>query len=297
MQTQEDPRWDDLALLLALGRSGSLKRAAEVLGVNISTVARRLDAAEARLGVHLFDRTPDGTLPTATAERLLPYLEGMEQAAADFSRALGGIETEAEGRVRLAAPPGVVDHFLVARLPALLERHPRLHIELLSSVDYVDLHRREADLALRTRRPTAGDFVAARLATMPFAVAASPSYAAELGRLRSPARARWVCWGPSLSHLAESSWLTSQVDDAQIVFRCDSMTALIEATRASVGAMLVPAAYTQLHGLAEVALTAKLRASVSEIPANQLWLVGHRALRDVPRIAAVWTWLREQFAH
>jgi len=95
MQTPTDGlRWDDVPVLLALAREGSLKRAAAHLRVNISTVSRRLDALEEAVGLHLFDRTPEGTRPTAAAERLLPFAESMEQAAFGMGRILEGFEAE-----------------------------------------------------------------------------------------------------------------------------------------------------------------------------------------------------------
>ena len=86
MQTVENLRWDDLRVLLVLFRAGSLKRAAEELGVNVSTASRRLDALEAAIGVRLFDRTPDGTHPTSAAEELVGFAETMEHAAHGLMR-------------------------------------------------------------------------------------------------------------------------------------------------------------------------------------------------------------------
>lgn len=294
----ETLRWDDLKVLLALYRRGSLKRAAEALGVNISTVSRRLDALEELLGAHLFDRTPDGVRPTAAAEQLVPHAEAMERAAQGLVHGLEGFEVEVEGIVRITAPPGLVDSFLAPALPELCDAHPRLRIQILASVGYADLTRREADLALRMMRPAAGDFVATRLASHPWRVVASPAHAAKLneaGKLREPDATRWVTWGEELAHLPDARWLAANVSRERVVLETSSMTAQLEAVRAGIGAMVVPRAYVGLPGLSEVRCSAAIEKSLAALPEGTLWLVGHRALREVPRIAVVWAWLKRRF--
>jgi DNA-binding transcriptional LysR family regulator len=110
----------DAQVLLALLRARSFSGAGVRLGVNASTVSRRLDALEAALGVHLFDRTPDGVLPTAAAEELGPHAEAMERAAAGLALAAQGREALPEGEVRLTAPPGVAEFLIAPALPRLL---------------------------------------------------------------------------------------------------------------------------------------------------------------------------------
>jgi DNA-binding transcriptional LysR family regulator len=289
-------RWDDAKVFLAIWRAGSLKRAAQALGVNISTVSRRLDGLEVELGARLFDRTPDGALATAAAERLAPFAEGMEQAADGFARGLEDFEVEVAGVVRLTAPPGLVDHFLAAALPELFERHPQLRLEIAASVGYLDLARREADIALRGQRPTAGDVVARRLVASGWIVTGSPALVAELGRLRCAKAARWVTWGAGLGHLPDSRWVADNVPEDRVVLRSNGMTGLIEAVRAGLGLLVLPAPYARLAGLEVVRCAPALRRTLAELPTTELWIAGHRAHREIPRIAAVWEWLAEVFS-
>ena len=294
-QTPSELRWDDARVFLALWREGSLKRAAIQLGVNISTVSRRLDGLEALLGTRLFDRTPEGALPTVAATRLAPFAEGMEQAALGFEHGLESFEVEATGVVRLAAPPGFMDHFLAAAVPDLLERHPGLRLEVPSSIHYADLGRREADLALRATRPTAGDLVVKLLKAADWIVAANPDAASRFGKLRRADAATWVNWGEDLTHLPDARWLDERVRAEQVLLRSNGMTGLLEAVRAGLGAMLLPRPYLRIPGLVEVPCTQSLRRELDLLPEAQLWLAGHRAHRHVPRIAAVWAWLAEVF--
>ena len=291
MQTM---RWDDLRVLLVLMRTGSLKRGAAELDVNISTMSRRLDALEEATGLHLFDRGASGTHATAAAEQLLPYAERMERAAIDLSQGIDALEAEPTGDVTLTAPPGIVDHFLA---PALIDLHktfPHIRLRLDASIGYADLTRREADIALRLLRPRAGDLISTRLATQDYVIIAAASYARTLGRLRDPNTARWTTWGDDLARLPDRQWITRNVAPENIALITSSMTAQIEAIRAGFCIGLAPRPYADLPRLTELRCTPDLRRSIATLPEGSLWLVGHRALREVPRIAAVWDWLKSK---
>jgi DNA-binding transcriptional LysR family regulator len=286
-------RWDDAQVLLALLRDRSFSGAGVRLGVNASTASRRLDALEAALRVHLFDRTPDGVLPTAAAEELGPHAEAMERAAAGLALAAQGREALPEGEVRLTAPPGVAEFLVAPALPRLLRLHPRLRLSLDASIAYADLTRREADLALRTTRPTSGDLVVKKLGDAWGSVYAAPSYAAELGTLRRLDQARWINWGDDLGHLPPARLVAERVPEASVLLRTSHMGTQLAAAAAGVGALLVDPHTAKVCGLVEVPLAAALRRTLPALHGGALWLVVHRALRDIPRIAAVWTFLEE----
>ncbi|HEU4533424.1 MAG TPA: LysR family transcriptional regulator, partial [Polyangiaceae bacterium] len=155
--------WDDVRLFLALCRSRTVGAAAGQLGVDASTVSRRLAALEQALAATLFDRGREGISPTKAAEDLLPVAEEIEAAMNRFASAAEGLEREVAGLVRVTCPPDVADMVVVPLLPELLGRHPALRVELIPGETVLDLTRREADVALRTVRPTRGDLVVTRL--------------------------------------------------------------------------------------------------------------------------------------
>ncbi|HEX4478782.1 MAG TPA: LysR family transcriptional regulator [Polyangiaceae bacterium] len=286
--------WDDVRVMLALFRAKSLSGAATALGVNASTVGRRLDALEEALGVHLFDRTPDGVLPTAVVERLIPHAESFEHAALGLGNAVDGFETKPEGIVRLTAAPGVADHFVAPALPRLLAKHPGIRLELDSSIAHLDLSRREADLALRFIRPTSGDLVTRKIADEEDAILASPDYVERVGVVAAFTDIDWITWGSELAHIPSARWLTEAVPSASVVFRTSSIAAQIAAAEAGTGAILLPRIFMRGHRLVEVRLSPELYPKIPRFPHETLWLVGHRALRDVPRIAAVWQFIVDE---
>lgn len=141
--------WDDLKVLLALSRKGSARGAALELGVSNSTVTRRLDDMEHNLHTRLFDRTPDGYKLTGAGEQFLPTAEHVEELLLAAERRITGGDQELEGRIRVTLPPVSRMAFMVQRLAEFAEQYPGIELELTSSLDALDLSRREADIAIR----------------------------------------------------------------------------------------------------------------------------------------------------
>src|SRR5689334_23331780 len=127
-QASVGARWDDVRLFLALHRERTLAAAAVTLGLDPSTLSRRLVALEESLGSRLFDRTREGLVPTAGAELLLPAAEEMAAAHGRFSRDALAFEREAEGTVRLSMPSGLAESFVAPALVRLRAKHPRIQI-------------------------------------------------------------------------------------------------------------------------------------------------------------------------
>jgi DNA-binding transcriptional LysR family regulator len=288
--------WDQVRVFLAVARAGQMAGAAGRLGLDVSTVSRRVDRLEADLGVHLFDRTRDGTLLTHAAEALLPAAEEMERALAQFASAADAVETVAEGSVRLTVPPGVADCFVAPALAQFHQRFPRVSVEIDASIGYADLTRREADLALRAQRPRSGDLVAVRVVQERSIPMTSPAYAKELGRLRRWSDARWIWWAPDLMHIPTGRWLSEKLAGVTPVLRTNHFGSQIAAAEAGLGVMLAAAPFGNVRSLVPLTVSRTLAADWQALPVEDLWLVGHRALRSVPRIAALWDFLVESFS-
>lgn len=289
-----DLDWNQVRVFLAVARAGRLPGAAARLGMTVSTVSRRLDRLEAELGLHLFDRGHDGTTPTAVAEGMLPAAEEMERALAGFAAAADAVESTAEGVVRLSTPPGLADAFVAPLLERFRRSFPRVVLELDASVGYADLTRREADIAIRGARPRSGDLIAQRLIETQAAPLTSPEYAAELGPLERLSDARWITWGPELMHIPTGRWLGTYVGEGpQVALRTSHFASQLRAAAGGLGVALAAAPFQRVHRLVPVAFSPSLAAARDALPVEALWLVGHRALRGVPRIAAVWGFLRE----
>ena len=285
--------WDQVRVFLAVARAGQLAGAAARLGLDVSTVSRRLDRLEDELGVHLFDRTRDGTIATAAAEAMLPAAEDMERGLAMFAAARDAIESTAEGLVRMTAPPGVADGFIAPLLARFHQKYPRVVVELDASIGYADLTRREADLALRGMRPRSGDLIAVKLVATVAAPMTSPAYAAELGRIKRWSDARWITYSAELAHLPTARWIAEHTGGVAPVLRTSHFTTQLSAAAAGFGIALASEPFCYVHRLVPVAISRALQPSWDALPTEELWLVGHRALRTVPRVAALWDFFAE----
>jgi DNA-binding transcriptional LysR family regulator len=287
--------WDDVRVFLALCRSRTVGGAAQALRVDASTVSRRLAALEEVLATPLFERGRDGIAPTEAAELLLPVAEEIELGLARFTNQAEGLEREAAGVVRIACPPDVAEVVLAPLLNELLARHPALRIVLDPGESVRDLTRREADLALRTARPSSGDLVMTRLTQARWVLVAAPKLARRVGALRDFGAVPWVGWGERLSHLAAARWLAKHVKNADPVVRSDSLTVQLAAVASGVGVALVPEPSVRHYRLVPVKLAPGLRDAAAEWPRDDLYLVTHRALHGVPRVRVVWDLLLEKF--
>jgi len=292
MQRQTSPneplRWDDVRLFLALCRARTVGEAGRALAVDSSTVSRRLTALEEALATTLFDRNHEGITATKAAEDLLPVAEEMEAAMLRFAHAADGLEREVSGLVRIACPPDVANVLIAPLLRELFTLHPALRVEVAPGEAVIDLTRREADLALRTVRPAQGDLVVTRLTRVRWVLVASAELARELGTLRSWDDVPWVGWGPRLSMIGPAKWLERYAKGVDPVVRSDSLMVQIAAVSAGVGVTLMPEPSAQHYGLVPVKLAPSLRPAAADWPTDELFLVTLRALRDVPRVRALW---------
>ncbi len=173
------PDWSDLHYFLELVRQGTLSGASRRLGVEHTTVARRIDRLESALSAPLFDRRRDGYALTESGQALLPHAEAMESAAIAASEELGAPVASAMGTVRLGMPEAFGTVVFTPRLPELLADHPELQIELLLMHRFPNLAAREVDLSITLDPPKTGRYVVARLTDIGYYLYAAPSYLAR----------------------------------------------------------------------------------------------------------------------
>ncbi|WP_437632851.1 LysR family transcriptional regulator [Sorangium sp. So ce854] len=279
-----DVDWGDLRLFLEVARAGSFSAAARKLGIEQSTVSRRMAAFERALRAAVFDRRPGGSMLTPLGEQLRRHVEAMEAGADQLVRDASGHEREVEGLVRLALTESIAVHAVIPRvLPALAEEHPRVSLHLLTSYEAADLGHRDAEIALRFFRPRSGDLVAARVVTLPTVPVAHR-------RLSKKGRDELDWIGVDLGRIAavEDDYQKRHVRKAPRLV-VGSYIAQIEAVRAGLGAAVLPRSALALDDdLVELDL------GLPAGPVLELWLVTPRSLRQVPRIAAVWSALEEQ---
>jgi DNA-binding transcriptional LysR family regulator len=286
--------WGDIPIFLAVYRHKSFGAAATRLAMDTSTVSRHISRLEDALGLRLFERTRQGLLCTRAAERVLGAAEAMEAAFGQFGRDATDIEQIAEGTVRLSVAPGMANVFVAPLLGRLRDAHPRINIEIDASAQLRDLTRQEADLALRSVRPSGADLVLTKVGEGPWLPAASPALARRLARVSSWSDCPWITWDRDMTSFGPAQWVARHASKADIVLRTSHFASQLVAAETSLGVALVPAPYIEACDLEPVEHDRALDASIEALPRDSLYLVGHRVLRDVPRVAAVWSFLARE---
>jgi DNA-binding transcriptional LysR family regulator len=275
----EEPRWDDLRVFLAVYRAESFSAGARSLGVEQSTVSRRVAALEEALGGALFDRTARGPTPTTLGRVLAERAADVERAvlaAWDTVRAQG---SHVQGRVRLATTESFAVHILIPRLLVpLRERHPGLEVDLVLGEGAADLGRREADLAVRFFRTADGDLVEKRVARLPTAILGSRKVAHPSLALQD---LRFIALELAVGVSPDGAYLRKVGIEPAI--RTSSHLAQIESVRAGLGVALLTRAMCSLFPDLE-----PLPVDAPPSPPVDIYLVAPRTLRKVPAVDAVW---------
>lgn len=279
--------WDDLRLFLAVARAGSLSGAARALGVNHSTVFRRIAAFEAALGVRLFDRLPNGYVLTAAGEEMQAGALRVEAEIDALGRKVTGRDLRLSGTVRITTVDMLALWLLPRHLASFRRAYPGIEIELMVGNATLSLGRREADVALRVGNQPPETLVGRRVGRLVFAVYGSAS-GSPPGVAAPLAEQPWI--GFDAEHAALARRFAAFLPAVRPVFRVNSVAAAIAATRAGLGLAPLPC------GLADLEPDLVRIAALPESFTLDLWLLTHEDLRRTARIRAFLDFLAEALA-
>ncbi|MCX4244820.1 LysR family transcriptional regulator [Paraliomyxa miuraensis] len=283
--------WDDVRFFLAVGREGTLAAAGASLGLDATTVGRRIGNLERELGARLFDRTARGFVLTAAGRRLLPRAEGIEREALAVDLDLSGEDQKLEGLVRLTSTEMIATRFIAPFLWRFHERYPSIRLDVMCTNQDVDLARREADIALRLSRPRQDDIVVKKLMSIELGLYASEGYVARHGMPRAGGLAghRFVLFADTRPFQRENAWLAQHVGDGEVVLRSDSVSSLMSAALGGLGIALLPCHVAErTQGLVRTPLEGSPEPRV-------MWQAVHRELQGAARIRAVLEFLDRLF--
>ena len=269
--------WDDLRVVLEVGRGGGLSGAARAMRANHSTVFRKLNEVEDRLGVRLFERFRTGYAPTPAGEAMIMFAERFADEIGDLERRLAGQDVRPSGTVRITTTDTLLP--LVAPCLARIRReHPEIVLEVVVSNTLLSLNRRDADIAIRPTRQPPPELIGRRIARIAFAVYAAAGYEEPTGLAN--ADRPWVSPDDTLSHTAAAKWMKANVPEHRIVARSNTLVGLLEMVRAGIGVAALPCY------LADAAELRRLNPPGAAME-TELWLLTHEDLRGVARVRVV----------
>ena len=282
--------WDDLRYFLEVARTQRASGAARRLGVDHTTVARRVRELETALGTVLFDKSrAGGFVLTAEGQRLLAYADTVETTVQSASEQFALGAHALSGHVRVGSTEGFGCFFLAPQLAHFTGSHPDISIDLLPVPHFVSLSKREADLAITLERPERGQYVHTKLCDYRLRLYGTPAYLARHARIRSAA---------DLRHHAFLSYVADLAFSGELLY--------LERAAPNVTANLCSTSViAQYHAALQGSALAILPCFMAEpdprlvpilpdeiVVTRRFWLCSREDLRKLRRINSLWEYLR-----
>ena len=278
--------WNHLGFCLVLARAKTLTNAARLIGVEHSTVARRIQALEQELGTQLFKREASGYELTLEGAALVPRVELMEQAFLQIEKT-----SPVQGHVRIGTPEGFGTAFLARLLAEFLQQYPLLSVDLIPVPKMLKLSHREADIVISIDRPKSGPYIITRLTDYCLKIYGSTSYLAAnpaIHSLDDLPQHRFVNYIDDLIYSPQLYCLERLPLQLTANFRSSSILAQQIAVSAGAGLAILPK------------FLADDKPELEEVLSNQVsfthtfWMLTFVDLHHEPRIKLVWDFLRQQ---
>jgi len=283
--------WDDFRYVKAIADTRSLAGAAELLGVNHSTVFRRLGQIEQQLGSRLFERGRAGYAPTACGEQMVDLAERMGDDIISFERAVTGQDLRPSGELRITTSDVLLLHFLGDVLIGFRRAYPEIVLDVVVSNQRLNLSKRDADVAVRATYHNPDPLSGSKIARIAWAVFGPTALATESFDPTIDARRHdWVAFADPVAIAKAVRWLREHAGEKRIVYKINTMIGLAEAAAGGVGLALLPCYVgTAVAGLAQ------LSSPLPELE-GELWLLTHPDLRNTARVRAFLDYCAEAIA-
>ena len=285
MSKQQHLDWDDFRLVKIIAEANGLAGAAERLGINHSTVFRRLGQMEDSLGVKLFERHRTGYVLTPAGEEMTMLAEQMDENVTTFTRKLAGQAVSPAGELRVTTNDTLLVHLLTHIFARFIKANPEMRLDVVLANQALNLSKRDADVAIRATDDPPETLIGRRVATIAWAVYGR---AVDFPEPRPPesldSRAlfdrTWVALGDNLAGLKAARFVRERVAPENIVYKVNTVLGLAEAVEAGTGIGPLPCfiadAKPNLIRLSEIN---------PEFSAG-LWLLTHPDLRQSARVRA-----------
>jgi DNA-binding transcriptional LysR family regulator len=269
--------WDDYRYVRAVAETKSLVGAADALGVNHSTVFRRINAVEEMLGARLFERGRSGYTLTAAGEEMVALAVRMADDINGFERRIAGRDVKPSGELRVTTNDSIMAHLMMPIFSSFLTACPDIRLDIVVSNSPLNLSKRDADVAIRATSSPPDTLVGRRVCTIGWAIYGPKRLqGADLGDLFAE---QWIGTGESLSNIAPARWIEREVPTERVMMRINTILGVAEALRASESLGLLPCFIGDTIGLT------RLSDTLPDIGAG-IWLLTHPDLKQSARVRA-----------
>jgi len=262
--------WDDLRYFLAVARNGSVTRAASKLGVNHSTVSRRIQAFEKKHNVRLFERIPTGYEMTQSAENIYPIALEIEQRSHEIERQMFGSDNRLQGKIVITAPNFIINELVMPHITEFRQNYSGIDLIFLTTADLKNMAAREADIAIRLTPQPPETLIGRQVASFSQGIYTSKAYWAQQKKQHEV-----ILWNDEISL---PQWTQSHFPDAKIAMRADTIATMVSAVKSGAGIAHMPC----IMGEAQKELF-RLKRELPP-PAWGVWILNHVDLRSTARI-------------
>ncbi|MCX5592192.1 LysR family transcriptional regulator [Alcaligenes endophyticus] len=284
--------WDNLRYFMEVARYQRISAAALRLGVQHSTVARRIQALEQTLGLLLFNKsTVSGYTLTAEGLGLFERLEPIESSLHATQEAMSAQAQQISGHLRLACTEGFGTYVLTPLLTQFQSAHPDITLDLLTMPRHISLPRREADIAIALERPERGPYWCTRLCHYELGIYAHRDYLETQGTIDTLDQLEGLpfiayvddlLFSESLKYLGE--WIRPQ----DIRLRCTSLITQYHAVLQAKGLAILPYFLARTDPRLQPVLATQVKLTRS------FWMYCHEELRHTTRALLLWDFLKTQ---
>jgi DNA-binding transcriptional LysR family regulator len=284
--------WNDVRIFLACVKFGSLRRAAHELGLNPSTVIRRIDAFEELLQVKLLNRLHEGVTLTPAGQLILESAKQMQSAFYDVVRNTIPANLPKRAPVRVSITEGLGTFWVTPRLADFTRQHPNILVDLRCAMESADVLRMEADLAIQFVRPTAPGLIVSKLGRLHVYPFAGPSYVERYGLPKN--KADMVNHGliqqaaPQIDASAWARLLGIPGIDENVAVRSNASTVVFYLIERGAGIGALPTFACALDA-AVVPVDIDIHLSFD------IWLTYHPEARKTKQVATAIDWIKEIF--
>jgi DNA-binding transcriptional LysR family regulator len=272
--------WNDLTVILAVGRSGSLSGAARSLGQNHSTIFRKINAIEEKTGVRFFERLPNGYVMTEAGMTALRYAERIENEVHALAREVLGQDMRLQGKIRVTAPEAFTTQIAPKLFAEFCWRHPQVTIEIAGGHLALDLTRREADVAIRATSKPPDASLGRKVCDFRFAIYSTSQYLQQHRDKPLPEQ-NWCLIQGTVEWLVPLIWKKKEQAERLMVFSCSTTLAVVNAVAEGMGVTMLPC-YVGDADKRLVRVGEPLQALTLE-----LWILTHPDLRHTARVKAL----------
>ncbi|MGV8842462.1 MAG: LysR family transcriptional regulator [Pseudomonas sp.] len=282
--------WDDLRFFLEVARTRTASGAARRLGVDYTTVSRRIRALELSLGALLFEKSrAAGFVLTVEGQRLLGYAETLESTLQAACEQVSGSSMALSGHLRIGCTEGFGSYFVTAQMSRFLEGYPHISLDVLPVPHFISLSRREADIAITLERPERGPYVCSKLCDYRLRLYATPGYLASHAPIHSRESLsghRFVSYIDDLTFSPKLLYLNDLVPGAISQLRSTSVVAQYHAALEGRALAILPCFIASADPRLCEVLPDEIEVT------RQFWIYYSEDLRRLKRITLVAEYLR-----